>query len=208
MITIINYGIGNLESVRRALRRAGSESVISADPADVLAADGIVLPGVGFFAEAMQNLRGTGLLDALNRKVLDDKTPALGICLGFQMFTRWSEEGDSEGLGWLDAETRRFRFDDMPERPPIPHLGWNDLAVRKEGPLLSGIPADACFYFAHSYYVSCHDAGDVLTHTTYGFEYVSSVQRGNLFGTQFHPEKSHASGLRLLENFVGVCRHA
>jgi len=208
MIAVVNYGIGNLDSVVRALRNCDAEATITSDPEQVERADGIVLPGVGFFSKAMDHLRESGLLDVLNHRVLDARTPVLGICLGFQMFSRFSEEGDVDGLGWIDAETKRFRFDGMDPMPKVPHLGWNDLDHVRESPLFEGIHRDACFYFAHSYYVSCNDESAVLTRTEYGHDFVSSVQHDNIFGTQFHPEKSHANGVQVIGNFVRCTRHA
>lgn len=203
MIAIVNYGIGNLDSVSRALLKCGGEVMVTARAEDIARADGIILPGVGSFAEAMQNLHQGGLLPALEEKVLGEQTPALGICLGFQMFTRHSEEGDAAGLGWIDGETRRFR---VPEK--IPHMGWNDLRVHKPSPLLEDVPAEACFYFAHSYHVVCNEPEAILATSDYGGEFVSAVAKNNLFGVQFHPEKSHANGLRLLRNFLGLAHHA
>jgi len=207
MIVIVNYGIGNLDSVARAFRACEAEAVVSSRPEDIDQADGIVLPGVGSFAKAMQNLNEGGLLAALNRRVIEQQTPILGICLGFQMFTKGSEEGGVDGLGWIDAETRRFDFSRQHQPCKIPHMGWNDLHAQKAGPLFEGIHADACFYFAHSYCVSCNDECAVLATTDYGYEFVSAVERGNIFGTQFHPEKSHANGLKILKNFIGCIQH-
>ena len=203
MIIIVNYGIGNLDSVVRAFRRAGAEVAISSNSADLAGAEGIVLPGVGSFDKAMDCLRESGLLPVLNRKVLEERTPVLGICLGFQMFTRRSEEGATEGLSWLDGETRRFPHGAV----PIPHIGWNDVARRRESVLFEGVPEDACFYFAHSYCVQCPEE-NVLGTTEYGTTFVSCVEAGHIFGTQFHPEKSLASGLRVVRNFVEFCRRA
>jgi imidazole glycerol-phosphate synthase subunit HisH len=203
MTTIVNYGIGNLDSVLRAFRNCSDAASISNDPAEIAAAERIVLPGVGSFAKAMEYLRQSGLLPVLEKKVLEEKTPVLGICLGFQMFTRHSEEGDAEGLGWIDGYTRKFDFTGIEgPRLKIPHMGWNDLQAAKESPLLAGIHPDACFYFAHSYYVSCDDNAAVLARSAYGLDFVSAVHRGNIFGTQFHPEKSHANGLQLIRNFL------
>ncbi len=203
MIAIVNYGIGNLDSVCRAFQRHGAETVIAERPEEIEPADHIVLPGVGFFSKAMRYLDESGLLPVLNVKVLEAKTPILGICLGFQMFMCRSEEGGVEGLGWIDGEAKRFRFDGLDPTPKMPHMGWNDLSAQKESPLLAGIHPGACFYFAHSYAVRCRDADAVLTTSQYGHGFVSAVHKGNIFGTQFHPEKSHANGLKLIENFLG-----
>jgi glutamine amidotransferase len=202
MIVIINYGIGNLDSVVRAFRRADAAVAISSDVKAVEAAEGVVLPGVGSFEPAMATLRDSGLLPVLNRRVFEARTPVLGICLGFQMFTRHSEEGDAEGLGWLDGRTRRLSCD-----LPIPHIGWNDTARRGDSILFAGVPEDASFYFAHSYCVECQD--DAIRATTeYGESFASAVEAAPIFGTQFHPEKSLANGLKVVRNFVEYCRHA
>jgi glutamine amidotransferase len=202
MIVITDYGIGNLQSVQRAFRRLGADAAISCEAQDLLTADKIVLPGVGSFAEGMTNLASRGFLPILNRKVRQEGTPFLGICVGFQMLTNRSEEGNAEGLGWIDAETKRFRFEGAGSRYRIPHMGWNDLSVRTDDTLLSGLSAGSCFYFAHSYYVTCHDEGAVLATTQYGREFVSVMQKDNIFGTQFHPEKSQVNGLAVLRNFL------
>ena len=196
---MIDCGIGNLQSVVRALQRVGGIATASSSVADVRAAERIVLPGVGSLAQGMEHLTRHGLLPVLSEKVLEDGTPVLGICLGLQMLTAGSEEGNAVGLGWIDGYTRRIRGD---ARLKIPHIGWNTLALRRECPLFEGVPADACFYFAHSYSVTCTDPATVVATTRYGSDFVSAIQRGNIFGIQFHPEKSQAHGLAVLQNFV------
>lgn len=208
MIAIVNYGIGNLDSVARAFRKCEAETVIATAPDQIEHADRIVLPGVGSFAKAMRFLDGSGLRSVIERKVIEEKTPLLGICLGFQMLTNHSEEGDAAGLGWIQGETRRFRFPDEGGSLKTPHLGWNDLERKKPSPLLEGIASGACFYFAHSYCVVCEDQSAVLATTRYGCDFVSVIHRDNIFGTQFHPEKSHANGLQLLRNFIGYTPNA
>jgi len=207
MITIINYGIGNLDSVLRAFRKCGAEVEVSSDPAVIAGARGVVLPGVGSFAEAMGHLRSRGLVEVLDECVMGRKVPVLGICLGFQMFTRHSEEGDAAGLGWIPGVTRRFDFGENEAGLRVPHMGWDDVTWRGPVPLVADIPAKACFYFAHSYYVEC-DEEYVLARSEYGLPFVSAVWRENLVGFQFHPEKSHAVGLRLLGNFVDMVNRA
>ena len=208
MIVIVDYKMGNLDSVVRAFARVGAPARVSADPAEVGAASGLVLPGVGAFAQAMHNLAEDGLLPALHRKALEEGTPVLGICLGFQLMSDHGEEGDADGLGWIGGVTRRFRF---PEgaAPKIPHMGWNDVSPRQaDNPLFEGLDPAACFYFAHSYHVTDPRPECVATVTEYGETFVSSARLGNLFGTQFHPEKSYLNGLRLLRNFAGLAAHA
>jgi len=150
----------------------------------------------------MTNLKHYGLLPVLNHKVLEHRTPFLGICLGFQLITNCSEEGDAEGLGWVNAQTKRFSFDGPGSQYRIPHIGWNDLSMRRDSHLLKNLSATSCFYFAHSYYVTCDDKDTIVATTEYGCEFVSVIQKDNIFGMQFHPEKSHANGLGVISNFV------
>lgn len=200
MIVIIDYGMGNLRSIYKALKRLEIEAKISANVHDIEAADRLILPGVGHFGRGMQNLRDMGLLEVLTRKVIEEKTPILGICLGMQLFCKSSEEGASEGLGWLNAKTVRFDVQDKSQYK-VPHVGWNSLAFRKEQPLFSGLQNQDLFYFVHSYHLVCHEDENVLSSTTYDYPFVSAVQKDNIFGTQFHPEKSRRIGLRILRNF-------
>ena len=200
MIVIVDYGMGNLRSIYKALNRLDIEAKISANVHDIEAAGKLILPGVGHFGRGMQNLRERGMIDPLTRKVLKEKTPILGICLGMQLFCKSSEEGASEGLGWLNAETVRFDVQDK-RQYKIPHIGWNSLAFRKEQPLFSGLQNRDLFYFVHSYHLVCHEDENVLSSTTYDYPFVSAVQKDNIVGTQFHPEKSRRIGLRILKNF-------
>lgn len=201
MITIIDYGAGNLISVAMTLRKLGSQVRITSAVDDVAKAEKLLLPGVGSLGTGMDNLRERNLIDVLNQKVLVDHTPILGICLGLQMFTRYSEEGDAAGLAWIDAETRRFQF---PAESPlrVPHIGWNEVVWRKEHPVVQGIPSGSCFFFAHSYAVRCMNPEDVLATTSYGSDYHSAVQKNNIIGIQFHAEKSHQHGFQLLRNVL------
>lgn len=211
-LVVVDYGMGNLDSVARALRRVGADAQISGQAAVVAAADQLVLPGVGAFAQGMANLQQTGLLAVLKQRVLLDKIPLLGICLGLQMLTEYGQEGDAAGLGWISGAARRFQFA-PDDRLKIPHIGWNNLRInpaRHDHPLLRQISPQACFYFQHSYFVSGVGAA-LLANSEYGHEFVAMVQHDNLVGVQFHPEKSHANGLQLLRNFVewaGASHHA
>jgi len=201
-IAIVDYGMGNLHSVRKKLDRIGVDVVVTSAPGDMARADKIVLPGVGHFGKAMENLTELGLADALNEAVLVNRTPILGICLGMQLFANRSEEGGGPaGLGWIDAEVVRFRVPDT-LRFKVPHMGWNGVAVAKSSPLLREAGPRTEFYFVHSYHVVCHDPADVLCHTDYAYRFTSMVERDNVFGVQFHPEKSHDAGEALLKNFV------
>lgn len=202
MIVIVDYGMGNLRSIQNKIERLDASVIISSNLDDIERADRLILPGVGAFDAAMANLKRLGMIPVLDRKVLTDRTPILGICLGMQLFSRFSEEGNVEGLGWIDARTIRFDFGGNGHGLKIPHMGWNSVTVRKPSPVLDGIDLNANFYFVHSYHVRCNDATDVLTTTDYGLEFASMVQHENIVGAQFHPEKSHFHGVRLLENFA------
>jgi imidazole glycerol-phosphate synthase subunit HisH len=203
VIAIVDYGMGNLGSISNMLRKVGAEAVVSSDPAEIAAAAKLLLPGVGAFGRGMQNLRERGLIPLLNRKVLEEGTPVLGICLGMQLLTRRSEEGGGEGLGWIEADTVRFRFPSTAGRAPrIPHMGWNVARVARESLLFAGVEGEQRFYFVHSYHVVCNTDNDVVTRTNYGYDFVSSVQHHNIMATQFHPEKSHKYGLRIIQNFI------
>lgn len=197
-IAIIDYGMGNLRSVQKGLERVGFEAVVTRDPRLIESAAGVVLPGVGAFGACMQNLGAYGLIETVHR-VVRNGTPFLGICLGMQLLFEESDEfGPVRGLGIFPG--RVVRFDDRPELK-VPHMGWNTLHKRKEVPHLEGIDDGAAVYFVHSYYVAPADPSLTATSTVHGVEFTSSIYRGNVFASQFHPEKSQAIGLRLLENF-------
>lgn len=201
-IVIVDYGMGNPGSIKSMLRHIGFSSVITSSPEVIGHADKIVLPGVGAFDSAMRNIRELGLLQSLNHRVLTDKIPVLGICLGMQILAYSSEEGIMPGLGWISGNVVRFCFDGEMESPKIPHMGWNVVSLSKRSCLFQDMPSDMRFYFVHSYHLVCDNREDVLCATNYGFEFCSAVEHGNIFGTQFHPEKSHRYGMQLLENFV------
>jgi glutamine amidotransferase len=200
-IVIVDHGTGNINSVSRALGRIGVEHVVSSSPEDIGSADKIIFPGVGHFGTAMARLRERELIDLLTQAVLVDKKPILGICLGMELMAATSEEGNSTGLGWIDGRAVRLEVSDS-ERYKIPHMGWNQVSVKKTSRLMDGIDDDAEFYFAHAYRLSINDQADVLSETEYETNFVSAIERENIFGIQFHPEKSHDAGLRLLKNFV------
>jgi len=201
VITIIDYNTGNLGSIQNILRKIGEDSVITSDIDEIASASKIILPGVGAFDTGMKNLTDLGLVDILNKKVVSEKIPVLGICLGMQLLSNGSEEGMYKGLGWIDAKTVRFRFVDTAEYK-IPHMGWNFIKQQKESKLFSGMFTDPRFYFVHSYYFKANDPSDILTSTDYEIEFTSAIERGNILGVQFHPEKSHKFGMKLLKNFV------
>jgi imidazole glycerol-phosphate synthase subunit HisH len=201
MITIIDYKTGNLGSIQNILRRIGEESVITSDKDKVAGASKIILPGVGAFDTGMRNLAELDLIDVLNKKVIEQKVPVLGICLGMQLMSKGSEEGDLAGLGWINAETVRFRFENTIEYK-IPHMGWNFIRQSKKSRLLENMFPDARFYFVHSFFFRADEPDDILTTSSYEIEFTSAIERGNISGVQFHPEKSHKFGMKLLKNFV------
>ena len=204
MTTVIDYGMGNLGSIVNMGRKAGGSFTVSADPAVIAQADKLILPGVGSFDHGMTKLRERGLIPVLNQQVLERMVPILGICLGVQLFTRGSEEGALPGLGWIAGHTIRFKRAVEPSTLKVPHMGWNFIEPAKHDLLLRDLPPEPRFYFVHSYHLVCDDATDVLTWTQYGQRFASAVQRGNIWGTQFHPEKSHKFGLALLKNFLAL----
>ncbi len=202
MITIINYGMGNLGSVLNMYRRLGVPARISSDRDEILSAEKLILPGVGAFDAGMQRLHELDLVKPLTDKVKSDRTPVLGLCLGMQLLTGSSEEGVLPGLGWIEGRTVRFRVDPAQANLKIPHMGWNTTEVCKVSPLVSGLEQDARYYFVHSYHITCDDPDDVVALTHHGYDFPAIIHRGNIMGTQFHPEKSHRFGMQLLKNFA------
>lgn len=203
MITIINYGMGNLGSVVNMFKRIGVVSEVTNDVETIRKADKLLLPGVGAFDAAMQRIHAIdGLRETLDEKVMVKKTPILGICLGMQLLTRRSEEGQEKGLGWIEAKTVRFPNGNNLK---IPHMGWNIVHFTRPHALNKGMLEDEQrFYFVHSYYVECNDVNDILGQTTYGITFTSVIQHENIMGAQFHPEKSHRFGMQLLKNFAEI----
>lgn len=200
MIAVIDYGMGNLRSVQKALEFVGEKALITDNAEDLRKADGIILPGVGAFKDAMDALNATGLTPVLKEEIAKGK-PFLGICLGMQMlFDKSYEDGEYDGLGLVKGEVVRFDT-----QLKVPHIGWNKLTVRKSTPLFRGID-DLNFYFVHSYHTSGCNSEDVETTCEYDYEFVASVNKGNVWGVQFHPEKSGDTGLKLLTNFVAICK--
>lgn len=198
-IAIIDYGMGNLRSVQKGFERVGHQAAVTSDPAVVAAADKVVLPGVGAFEDAMAELRTRGLVRPV-LAAIDGGKPFLGICLGLQLlFDVGFENGRHEGLGVIPGEVVRF---ELPRGLSVPHMGWNQLEIRRRPPALEGLAEGTFVYFVHSYYVVPRDPGVIATETDYGGPFCSSIWRENIFATQFHPEKSQADGLRILKNFA------
>jgi len=202
LIIIIDYGVGNLGSVFNMLKKIGQKALITSSKEEIIKAQKLILPGVGAFDAAMQKLHDSGLLDVINNKVIVEKTPLLGVCLGMQLIMKKSTEGQMPGLGWLDAEVVRFQFSDDQTHLKVPHMGWNTIMKLQDHPLLADLPENARFYFVHSYYVKCQNESDVLARTNYGYDFDSIVAHQNIMGTQFHPEKSHKFGMQVLLNFA------
>jgi glutamine amidotransferase len=202
MITIVNYGLGNLASIQNMCRKLGIESVITDQPELIERADRLILPGVGHFRAGMDNLHASGLKPLLDRLVLNEKKPVLGICLGAQLMTRHSEEGDVDGLGWVDADTIAFNASKLGGLK-IPHMGWTDIVIRAStDPIWAGIPDDPRFYFVHSYHFNFRNEAEIAATAQYGYEFACAFRKDNIYGMQFHPEKSHKYGMRILENFA------
>ncbi|MFI5346405.1 MAG: imidazole glycerol phosphate synthase subunit HisH [Elusimicrobiota bacterium] len=200
-VALVDYGIGNIDSVRRALQECGAEVVLAAKRDEFERCSAIVLPGVGAFGDGMRHLRERGLVDILNEQVLDKKIPFLGVCLGMQMLARNGfENEDCPGLGWIDADCVRLEPKSSEER--IPHIGWNEVCHDGRSPLFQGLPSGKDFYFVHSYALRCRKPEEIAATTPYAGGFASAVGRGNIWGVQFHPEKSQKPGFQLLRNFL------
>lgn len=198
MIVIVDYDLGNLGSIRNMISRIGYESVITRDVDTLKMAKKIILPGVGAFDMGITNLTNFKLIEVLNDLVLTKKVPILGICLGMQLMTIKSEEGKLQGLGWVDAEVKKFQSKNI----KIPHMGWNKVKPIRDESIFGNINHEIRYYFVHSYYVKCNAKKDILSTTVYENEFVSSFKKDNIFGVQFHPEKSHSFGFELIKNFL------
>jgi imidazole glycerol-phosphate synthase subunit HisH len=201
MISIIDYGMGNLGSVKKKLDKIGVESIITNSEEEIRNSNKIILPGVGHFRNAVNQIKSGNLWNLLNEEVLIKKKPILGICLGMQLMAGYSEEGDSEGFGWFDAKVIKFQISDK-LRFKVPHIGWNTLIKKTNNPLFTDITEEAEFYFVHSYHFIPELPEDIMTVTHYEFPFVSSIQKDNIFGVQFHPEKSLDEGEIFLKNFA------
>ena len=205
-VAIIDYGAGNLRSVEKAFQQAGVQAEITKDKAAIRGAKGVVLPGVGSFDAAINELRQLGLEAVIEEAIALGK-PFLGICLGLQHLFESSEEGKQKGLGILPGKVKKFKFTGTPwSNLSIPHMGWNRLLFKHRAPILEGIEEGTMMYFAHSYYVEPADEWLIATRTDYGIEFVSAVWKANIFGLQFHPEKSGEVGLKILKNFGSLCK--
>lgn len=201
MVAIIDYGVGNLMAIQNIIRKAGGQALVTSDLNAIDSADKIILPGVGAFSYGMQQLLKRNLVPCLNYQVFEKKKVILGLCLGAQLMTQQSEEGDQKGLGWMNAVTRKF---DPQQVTITPHMNWADVTFKRLSPLSEGLERGARFYFVHSYHFDFSVEEQVIGTTYYGYEFASAFQRDNIFGVQFHPEKSHRFGVKLFQNFLKI----
>lgn len=200
MITIVDYGLGNVGSVLNMFKKIGGPAEVTADLEKIRGAKKLLLPGVGAFDKAMEKLHGSKLREILDEKVLVEKVPIMGICLGAQLMTRGSEEGQIPGLNWISAFTHRFPISPL----KVPHMGWNQTTKKTHSPLTENFGEDYKFYFVHSYYIKVDHSENSILQTTYGIAFDSGIQKDNIFGFQFHPEKSHRFGIQLFRNFLKI----
>jgi len=203
-VCIVDYGQGNLGSMRNMLLRIGVDSNITKDPKEINTASHLILPGVGAFDRGMKAIEDLGLRDVLDRQALERRIPVLGVCLGAQLMTMGSEEGKLAGLGWFNANVLRFNFDKLTEQLPVPNIGWRNVRPVHCGALTQGLGVESRFYFVHSYHLVSNEPREVALMSTYGFEFIAGLQRDNLFSAQFHPEKSHSFGMKFLRNFINA----
>ena len=201
MITIVDYGLGNLGSIRNMFNKIGCEVAVSSEKSAIQQASKIILPGVGAFDKAMGSINESGLKEVLEQKALEERVPFLGICLGMQLLTNSSDEGKLSGFGWIPAVTKTFSFENGTNLK-VPHMGWNDVYKSTPSQLTEDLPEDPRFYFVHSYYVKVEDCQHSILQAVHGLEFDCGIQKDNIMGVQFHPEKSHKYGMKLLKNFM------
>lgn len=202
MITIIDYGLGNIRAFVNVYERLNIKTRVAHSPKDFKGSTKIILPGVGAFDYAMSQLNSSGMRDEIEKQVLGNKIPIMGICVGMQMLAKSSDEGELPGLGWIDGIVKKFDASKIPFKTRLPHMGWNSISPKSSSPLMNGFSNSSRFYFLHSYYFVAYNQDDIISTTDYGINYASAVCSENVFGIQFHPEKSHINGIKLLQNFA------
>lgn len=201
MIAIIDYGLGNVMAFANIYKNLDIPFKIAKNKADLKDISKIILPGVGAFDHAMESLQNSGMREVIDELVLEKKVPVIGICVGMQMLAQSSDEGALSGLGWIHAKVKKFDSSTLDKNSPLPHMGWNSINIAHENALFEHIDNEARFYFLHSYYFECHDKQDSVATAFYGDDFTCIVNKENIYGVQFHPEKSHHNGIQLLENF-------
>lgn len=202
MITIIDYGLGNINAIHTIYKNLNIPVTVASNLSELDNSEKLILPGVGTFDFAMEKLHRSGLRDKLNNLVNENGVPILGVCVGMQMMMGRSEEGQMDGLGWVKGDVLHFKnIKPDGKKMDVPHMGWNNITPKRESPLLDGLDNNSYFYFLHSYYCEAHDDTNVVSTTKYGNDFTSTINDGNIFGVQFHPEKSHQFGIQLLKNF-------
>jgi len=204
MMTIVDYGLGNVMAFANVYKRLNVSVTIATSAFDLKNASKIILPGVGAFDQAIERIDQSGMREALNTKVLCDRVPVLGVCVGMQVMAHSSEEGHKSGLGWIEGQVKKFGPSTLPHRTRLPHMGWNDVQPTTKNRLFEGLERDARFYFLHSYYFHCIRSEDILAVSDYGGTFCCAVGSENIYGIQFHPEKSHHFGTQLLKNFLDL----
>ncbi len=202
MISIINYGLGNIQAFKNIYNQLNISNSIATTKKDIEAAEKLILPGVGSFDWAINYLEKSGLRDCLDNAVLIEKKPILGVCVGMQIMAESSEEGENKGLGWIPTRIKKLNFKNSTEYV-LPHMGWNDISITRENKLFNGL-SEYKFYFLHSYFIDPENSDNIIAKTNYGLDFCCAINHDNLYGTQFHPEKSHSYGTTLLKNFAEI----
>lgn len=204
MIAIINYGVGNIRAFANIYNKLDIPIKIAEKASDLENVDKLILPGVGAFDHAMDKLNASGMRERVDELVLEKKLPVVGICVGMQMLAKRSDEGSRPGLGWIDADVKKFDVNKIQYKTHLPHMGWNDIYATSNNPLLKGLQENAKFYFLHSYYFHCNNEADIIANADYGIKFTCAANHDNIYGVQFHPEKSHQYGIQLLNNFANL----